>query len=103
MEATRTVPSTCVFKQFQRRLKFVPAMQHIAAHIEIQLARFGDCQRTRAAVQQRDAQLLLQILQILAGSRLADAVHRGALANTARLCYIPEKLEAIKIHRPPLY
>jgi len=37
-------------------------------------------------------------VQILADRRLADAIHRRALAYAPRLSYIPEKLEAIKFH-----
>ena len=41
----------------------------------------------------------LQILQMLAGGRLADPVQRSALADTPGLRYIFEKLESFKVHR----
>ena len=36
--------------------------------------------------------------KILADSRLADAIQGRSLADAARLSYVPEKLEPIKVH-----
>ena len=86
------------FQQVERRLKFIAPPQDVAAHVEIELASLGDCQRTVAAVQQRHPHLLFQVLQVLADGGLADAVHRSAFADAPAVRHIPEKLEAIEIH-----
>ena len=86
------------FQQIERYLKFVAPIQDIAAHVEIELAGFGDRQRTAASIEQRHPHLLLQILQVLADSGLADAVHPGAFADAPAVRYISEKLQPIEIH-----
>ena len=85
-------------QHIERDLKFVAPAQDIAAHFKIELSGLGNGQRTAAAVQQRHAHLLLQILQVLADGRLADAIYPGALADAPAVRYISEKLEAIEIH-----
>ena len=82
----------------ERYLKFVAPVQDIAAHIEIELAGFGYDERTVATIQQGRTHLLLQILQVLAYSRLANPIQRSALTDASAVCHIFEKLEAIEIH-----
>ena len=77
-------------------LKLLFPPQDVAAKVEIELANRRESERPRRTVQQRYAQFLLQLVNVLAGSRLANPVLESPSTNTLELRYVPEKFTVIE-------
>src|SRR5947209_10967562 len=86
------------FQIFELNLKLFFAAEQVAAEVVEQLAGGRQCHGPRGAIKQRYAETTLELLDILAGSRLADLVHSGATADAFHLSYVTEKLEAVQEH-----
>src|SRR5438445_13821509 len=77
-------------------LLFTP--QHVPAKIKKQLAGFRQRERPRRTVEQRNTQLALQLLDLLARRGLADPISSGAPADALPLRYIFENFGTIEHH-----
>jgi hypothetical protein len=76
------------------KLFFPP--QHVAAKVEIELANRSQIERSCSPVEQRYAQSLLQLMNVLAGCRLTDSILSSSATDTLELRYVPEKFTVIE-------
>ena len=76
-------------------LEVVVAIDQLAALAREHLAGGGELGRTHRAVEQLDAQLLLELLDALAHRRLGDAVELGGFGEAAQCRDVAEEAKAV--------